>query len=355
MIAVILAGGQGSRLWPLSRRDKPKQFQALMSEKAMLVDAYDRLRLRMETDDIFVSVVPEFVSHVHALLPDIPFDHYLVEPARRDSGPAMAFAAQQLVNRGRGDEVFVFVPTDHAIDDTDRFLQALSVGEQLVQDTGKLLDISVMPEFASTSLGYTRIGKQQVKHQGIEVYTFLEHKEKPDKETAELYVASGEYLWHANYYMWKPSRLLEAYQRHAPDIYAVVSVWQDTEGDRQAFQMLRPISIDKAVTEFLAPDDVLIIKGDFGWSDVGAFNVLSERQSDRADERGNVLRGKALTVDSDRCYIYGQADKIIAAFGISDLVIIDTEDALLVCPKDRAPEMKLLIEEMKKAKLDDYL
>lgn len=355
MIAVILAGGQGTRLWPLSRRSKPKQFHALISSKTMLVEAYERLRLRLAAEDIYISVVPEFVEHVRALLPEIPLERYIIEPARRDSGPAMAFAAQQLVTLGRGDEPFVFVPTDHAIDDAEMFLRALSVGERLVNETEKLLDISVKPEFAATGLGYTRIGPKHSLIDEIEVYTFLAHKEKPDEATAQAYLDSGEYLWHANYYMWKPRLLLEAYRRHAQDIYDVISAWEGTEEDYLSFDALRAVSIDKAVTEKLLPEDVLIIKGDFGWSDVGSFNILADRQSEQGDEQGNIIRGKAVTVDAHDCYIHGGADKIIAAFGVSDLVIVDTPDALLICPKDRAPEIKSVIQALQDADHQEWL
>jgi mannose-1-phosphate guanylyltransferase len=355
MIAVILAGGQGTRLWPLSRKSKPKQFHALVSERAMLVDAYERLRQRIAAEDIYISVVPEFVEHVQALLPDVPTERYIIEPARRDSGPAMAFAAHQLVQLGRGDEAFVFVPTDHAIENADRFLQALFVGERLVNETGKLLDISVKPEFPATGLGYTRIGELHAAIDEIEVYTFLAHKEKPDKETAQTYLDSGEYLWHANYYMWTPRLLLEAYGRHAKDIHDVITAWQGTEDDVRAFDALRAVSIDKAVTEQLLPQDVLIIKGDFGWSDVGSFNILADRQAGQADAKGNIIRGKAVTVDVNNCYIHGGADKIIAAFGIDDLVIVDTPDALLICPKDRAPEIKSVIQALQDADHQELL
>ncbi|MBI4121705.1 MAG: mannose-1-phosphate guanylyltransferase [Parcubacteria group bacterium] len=354
MMAVILAGGQGSRLWPLSRRRKPKQFHALLSDKPLLVEAYERLLPFIAPQDVYVSAASQFSSFVSEMLPAIPIDRYFFDPVRLDSGLSMACAAQRLCLLGRGDEPVVFIPTDQAIDDPERFRQALAVGERLVKETGKLLDISVAPKYPLTTLGYTRVGELYDRIDGVDVYKFLEHKEKPDRATAQTYLDSGDYLWHANYYMWTPRKMLEAFAQHASHIHQTISSWSGRDDDR-SIDSLTPISIEKAVTEYLSPDDVLIIKGDFGWTDVGIFRMLAEQLASQADNQGNVICGKGLALDSANCFIHGHPAKLIAAFGVSDLVIVDTPDALLICPKDRSSEIKDLVAALEEAEHKDLL
>ncbi len=359
MNAIILAGGQGTRLWPMSRRDKPKQFFSILSSYPMIVEVYNRLAHQFSADQIYIATLEPFVPITKELLPELKDTHFFTEPSKRDSGPAMALAAWRLQKEGKGDEAFVFIPTDHYIADIDRFLHTIAIGGQLVNETGKMVDISVTPEFASTTLGYTQIGDQFKTIDGIEVFAFAGHTEKPDHAKAKEYVDSGKYLWHANYYMWTPKLLLEAYKKHAPEIYTLLEqmdVASSKEDKDALYDKMPSVSIDYAVTEKIDSEDVLIIKGDFGWSDIGAWDVLHDRlKQKQADENQNVLKGDIIALETSNSLIYSQQNKMIATIGLSDMVVVDTPDALLICPKGRSQEVKKLINKMKSNKLDNYL
>ena len=322
---VILAGGVGERLWPLGTPEKPKQFHAVVDDEPMVVRAVRRVE--KAGGDIFFSTSERYVPFLKELFPQVPDDHYVIEPARRDTGPAMAYAAARLMARAP-DEPMAFIPSDHVIHDEERFVRMLKIGEQLIRETGKMVDVGVPAKFPSTVLGYTHIGKKLEDRDGVEVYEFLGHAEKPDRATAEKYCASGEYLWHANYYMWTPRKILAAVERHAPDLLTGT----------------QKISFDYAITEHMDPKDVRILKGE-GWSDVGAWDVLYNELAKTPGE--NVTRGDVVALDCNGSLVFAQGGRKVGVIGLKDMIVVDTPDGLLVCPKDRAQEVKKLVQEMK--------
>lgn len=350
MIAVILAGGGGTRLWPVSRRNRPKQFARLLGEETLIRDAYRRLLRWLPAENVYFSVSPEFAPLLQAEFPEVPAERIFIEPEKRDTGPAMGYAAA-LLERTHPDEPLVFVPSDHDIKDEERFLTTLAVGERLVRETGKLVDIGIEPEFPNTALGYTKVGERYGTFDGVEAFVFAGHSEKPDLETAKRYLVEGSYLWHANYYMWTPRAFMAAFARYAPDMHATLRAIQ--QGDIARYAALPRISIDYAVAEKLPAGGMLVLKGEFGWSDVGAWDALHARLEGDGD--GNVARGQGILEDSRRSFVYGPADKLIAVVGLDDIVVVDDGDALLVCHRDRAQDVKGLVERLEKEGYDAHL
>ncbi len=352
MKIVILAGGSGSRLWPMSRSDVPKQFCKLTSDKTMLEETLDRFK-KYPAEKKFIATTAPLAKEITNILPNFPKENIIIEPDRRDTAPAMGFNAVKLGLKDM-DEPIAFIPSDHYIGRVDEFLNCLEQAEKVINETGKLLDIAIVPTEPNTALGYTKIGEKREERNEVKFYEFAGHKEKPDFKTAKKYVESGSYLWHANYYMWTPRKFLEAYKAYAPEIFHILEqIKKELQGENNSekiaklYSSMEKVSIDYAITEKINPQDVLIIKGEFGWKDIGTWDTLHENLLTQADERRNLVKGGRLNIDTSGSIIYGQEDKIIATIGVDDMVIVDTDDALLVCPKSRAQDVKKVIEELK--------
>ncbi len=353
MKIVILAGGSGSRLWPMSRSDIPKQFCRLTSEKTMLEETLDRFK-DYPANKKFIATTASLAEKVKEILPDFPLENIIIEPERRDTAPAMGFNALKL-SLLDPDEPMAFIPSDHYIARVDDFLKSIATAEEVIKQTGKLLDIAIFPTEPNTALGYTKIGQLLEEKNGVKFYEFLGHTEKPDFKTAQKYLKAGNYLWHANYYMWTPRKFLEAYKKYTPQMFTTLqAIKEELQGKnrpekiKELYGQMEKISIDYAITEKIDPKDMLIIKGEFGWKDIGAWDTLHENLLSQADERRNLTKGECLNLDTSGSLIYGRRGKIIATIGVDDLVIVDTDDALLVCPKARAQEVKEVIKELKK-------
>jgi len=356
MNIIILAGGSGTRLWPMSRSKKSKQFTAVIGEKTLLETTLNRFAGVYPKSKIFISTTPQCINNIKKILPDFPEKNIIVEPERRDTAAAMGYVAG-FMSLIEPDEPMVFIPSDHYIRNTAKFLEVLKVAEENIKKTGKLIDVGIVPETPSTALGYTNIGKRISNQAGIEIYEFLGHKEKPVYEKAKEYIKSGDYLWHGNFYMWTPKFFLQAFKKYAPEVYSplekVIKLLEqkgESKEIAQRYSEIPRVMIDYAVTEKMSPKDILIIKGEFGWSDIGDWNVLHKKATLEKDESGNVFKGDWINLDTTQSLIYSYSGKVVATIGVDDMIIVDTPDALLVCPKGRSQDVKKIVEEMKKSK-----
>lgn len=357
---VILAGGSGTRLWPMSRSSSPKQLTRLVTDVTMIEDTIARLKGIATEGNLYISTNAQFAPIIRDLVPSIPDDHYIIEPEKRDTGPAMAFVAAWL-NRTAPDEPMVFLPSDHFIRDPKLFRDTFVAAEAVIRETGKLLDIGITPTFANTHLGYTKVGQLVEHRNGIHFYEFAGHAEKPDYETARRFLDEGNYLWHANYYMWTPKKFVEAYQEYAPSIgdqLAPIAEALDAGDDAavaECYGKMEKISIDYAIAEKIDPGNVLIIRGDFGWADLGSWDMLYDELAERQDEQGNLVKANWHGAETTNSLVYGSPDKVIATLGLDGLVIVDTPDALLVTTKGRARDLKTIIELLKAHGADNVL
>ncbi len=329
----------------MSREARPKQFFDVVGANTLIADAYRRLLRLLPAEKIHVAVSEAMLPLVRAQLPGLNEQNLIVEPEPRDTGAAMGYAALALA-RVAPDEPMVFVPSDHYIANEELFLKTLSVAGRLVEETGKMLDIGITPTFPNTALGYTKIGPTFRTVDGIECFAFAGHTEKPSQTLAELYLKDRAYLWHANYYTWTPAKFLDAIHRHAPDLGAGLM-------SGAPYASLPKVAFDRAVTEHLAPEDMLVLRGDFGWSDIGSWDTLHERLA--PEERDNVVKGSAVLVETHDALVYVPEGKAAAVIGVENIVVVDTGDALLVCRKDKSQQVKDAVARLREAGLERFL
>ena len=352
---VIMAGGGGTRFWPLSRKSRPKQFLNLSGKDTMVMDTALRLSKVADKNDIFVVT-----SKAHrdmtisltdgTLLPD----HILGEPAARNTAACIGYAAMEIVKKYE-DGVMVIVPSDHFIKNEDEFARVLKLGVQTAEETDKLITIGIKPTFPCTGYGYIR--NEEV---GGQVYrNVIEFVEKPDLETAEDYLVSGEYAWNSGMFIWKASTILGYFEKLLPDIYDyLVKIGDVMETDKEAevidelYPQIPKISIDYGVME--RAKGVLMLEGDFGWNDVGSFDALEEVYG--SDDNDNVIMANAHAIDTKDCILYStDKGKLIATLGVEDLIIAQTDDVVLVADKLRAQDVKLFVDQMTASANEKFL
>lgn len=352
---VIMAGGGGTRFWPLSRADKPKQFLNLSGKNTMVVDTANRLSKVADKDDIFVvtnvKTADATIEQTKGILRP---DHILGEPAARNTAACIGYAAMEITKKYE-DGVMVIVPSDHFIKNEEQFALVLSKAIYTAEETDRLVTVGIKPTFPSTGYGYI---KYNADTDGIakDVEEFVE---KPDLETASEYVDSGEYAWNSGMFIWKASTILKYFERLLPDIYRCLIRIGDamgTEREQEVLEEVYPdipkISIDYGIME--RADNVMMLEGDFGWNDVGSFDAFDQIHDQ--DANGNVVMADSCIINSKDNVLYStQEGHLIATLGIEDLVIAHTKDVTLICAKDKAQDIKLFVERLKEEGKDSYL
>jgi len=346
MNIVIMAGGGGTRLWPLSRKSKPKQFIDLGTGKTLLEHTYDRARTLAEPANIFVATTEEYRDQVNRLLPDVPLENMFYEPFRRDTGPAFAAAAIQLKLRNRSDQPTIFMWSDHVFTVEDAFLADLKKIPQLVEENpDAVVIIGHTPVIPETGLGYIELGDKHQSHDNV--FKVSAFKEKPDHDTAEQYVAAGNYMWNMAYVSCQPDYLLKQLRQYQPELMKGVDTYEQAlQGKDQAranatYGKLPKISIDYALLEH-APN-ILAVTGNYGWSDVGNWAAVHDVFGVKGD---HMPHGHHVHVDSKNNYIYNATDKTVSLIGLEDTIAVITDDAVLVTKKEDAHKVKDVVAKL---------
>ena len=354
MKIVILAGGTGSRLWPVSRMSKPKQFHALFGEKTLLQQTYERACAITDKENIFVSTNKEFAHLVEEQLPDVAPDRIIREPAKRDSGPARGLESMIIEKKYPG-EIVLGLPSDHYVENLDNLVRVVYFGEAFLKTHPEhIVCVGIRPSFPSTALGYIQMGEEVAREKDIRLFRVAAFHEKPEAQTARTFYRDWRYLWNANYFMWRPAHILRLIERYAPETFEKLSTIQQSLGTPEfektlgtVFPTITPEAIDYMIME--KNDQMVVIPADIGWKDIGVWKVLGEIENTATSQN-------RLDVDTKNVVIVADQKKLIATIGLENIVIIDTPDALLVCDKDRSGEVKQLVEKMKEdTKLDRYL
>ncbi len=351
LVVVIMAGGAGTRFWPVSTEDKPKQFLSLFGEKSLLRLSFDRVAGLVPPDRVLVLTNYKFTGIVKEQLPELPDANVIAEPERKDTAAAVALAAA-IARHRFGNPVIATLTADHLIEPEEEFQKTLLSAARAALQSGALYTFGIRPAYAATGYGYLKRGESILHDQGIRHYRLQAFKEKPDHETAGEYVSSGEYYWNSGMFVWSANAIIREIESSLPEHAQELLSIADREGTEQwpellagAFARLHAVSIDFGVMEKAA--DVRCVESGFSWSDVGGWQSLSSHLSPDEDE--NCCRGQLLTLDSQGNLVFceDEAETVLLA-GVSELVIVRAGDKTLVARKDRVEEIKKMVEGMKK-------
>jgi len=355
----IICGGKGTRLWPLSRGAKPKQFQPLIHKRSTFELMISRLEKSFNPSDFFPVVSEEMVHWVVEQAPQIPRENIIIEPDQRDTLAAIGFTAAVLDKKFSNPTV-ISLWSDHLLKNEEEFCRSLKLASDLVAGEDKIIEIDVKPTCPATHLGYIEIGKKVTQKDGFTVFEFKRQVEKPDAPTAEKFLKSEKFLWHVGYSCWKTKTMLSHFARFQPEIFKVLKEVQELYGQVSkekllaSYQKIPKLSVDLGILEKLTGKDQLVIAAKLGWSDIGSWDVLKDELVDDKDE--NAIHGEPMLVDvCDSLVFETKEDKLIATIGVKGLIIVDTEDALLVCNKENSQRVKEVVEELKKTQKTSLL
>ncbi|NEW07076.1 mannose-1-phosphate guanylyltransferase [Paenibacillus sp. SYP-B3998] len=352
--AVIMAGGGGTRFWPLSRQNKPKQLLNISGNDIMINDTILRYKNVISIENTLIVTNKSQVSLLEEiLLEQVPKNNILKEPIAKNTAACILYAALHLQKK-YDNCLMVVLPSDHYITNVSNFRATLEKACLLAEETENLVTIGIKPSFPSTGYGYINFNKNILKNGAYEVNEFVE---KPNFEKAKQYLSTGDYLWNSGMFLWKTSKIIDCFQRYLPRIYNnMMQIYKDigTEKEEEAIANIYPtlqnISIDYGILE--RSDDVIVVPGDFGWNDVGSWDALGGIFS--PDDHGNIVRAKHIGLDTKNSIIFGK-DRLIATIGVDNLIIAETNDAILVCPKDKAQDVKNIVDILKQKGMINYV
>jgi mannose-1-phosphate guanylyltransferase len=341
-----MAGGVGTRFWPLSRESNPKQFLNILSDRSMLQMTVDRLTSRIKAKDIFIVTAASQVELTRKHLPELPEENIIIEPFGMNTAPCIALSAAYLARKYPKNECMIVLPADHLISAKEIFLTSLALGEESAEQD-YLVTFGIKPGFAATGYGYIEAG-EKLDEQKFLVKQF---KEKPDLKTAQHFLAAGNFLWNSGMFMWKIETILQAYQNYLPKVAYILNEinnkW-DSSGlaadFSEEYTKMPKLPVDIGIME--QAEKRLVIPVDYGWSDVGSWKALYEIS--QKDEQGNVLKCESENIDSKNNYV--NSARFVSLIGVENLVVVDSEDALLIADKDRSEDVKKIVEKLKERK-----
>ena len=349
--AVIMAGGGGTRLWPLSRQARPKQMLKLVDDRTVFQAAVQRLDGLFTPDRIYVVTVADQAEELQEQAPEIPAENYLLEPMPRGTASVVGFAAVAIQKRDPRATMAV-VTADHIIKNEDKFRQLLLAAYEAAQD-GYLVTLGISPTHPATGYGYIQQGEALGSYQNLKVYRALRFREKPSEERAREMLASGDHAWNSGMFVWRVDRILAEFALQMDDLNAklaeIFEAWdqpQSQEVLNRVWPQIRPQTIDFGIMENAA-DVVVIPAQELGWSDVGTWDALFDVLP--ADEYGNiVMGGMHVPIDTQNTLIYmNQEHRLIVTIGVENLVVVDTGDVVLVCEKDQAQKVRQVVDQLK--------
>ena len=357
MKAIIFAGGIGTRLWPLSRQNTPKQFENIIGDKSTLQLTIDRLTPDFKPQDIFISTGQRYTSIIQKQIPSIPKTNFITEPEMRDVAPAIGLAMTHLQHQGFGDEPVAILWSDHLLTQVDNFKSVLKYADQFIrQHPDKFLFIGQVPRFPSENLGWIEFGNQIEQTNNFSVHQFKSWHYRPPKHLAKQYFSDQKHVWNVGYFVVTPNLVLSYYQKLAPDFYQHLKAIQQAIGTnhysktlKHHYSQLDKVSFDNLILEKVEPDKAVVVKVELGWADIGTWESLWEVL--KKDQNNNLKMGEVVTTNTQNSLIYNyDPKKVIVGINLDNLVIVNTKDIILICPKDASAQIKAVVKKLQKDK-----
>ncbi len=355
--AVIMAGGSGTRFWPASRKLVPKQLLALSGDRTMIQSTVDRLGDLVPPERQLIVTNKILTDAVSAQLPDIPAANVVGEPCKRDTAPCVGLAAA-MVHRVDPEGTMVVMPSDHVISSPEKFQAAISAGQRLIdEDPTRIVTFGIRPTYPAESFGYIqRAGG--IDAEGVKAFQVEKFREKPDRETAEAYLAAGTFYWNSGIFLWRASTILDALEANVPEMRRQIAIIADAMGSdsfeatlEREFTAINGTSIDYAVME--SYPNVVMIEAPFPWDDVGSWQALSRLHEPDAD--GNTVVGSHVGIDTKGSIIHAQPGHTIVTIEVDDLIVVQTADATLVAPKSAEERVREAVKALEERKLNGLL
>jgi len=350
--ALIMAGGKGERLWPLSRRNRPKQF-ARFFEKTFFQLTVERIEPLVGIENVYVVTPEDYIPEICREVPHLPEENIIIEPVGKNTAPCIGLSALYL-SREDPEEVMVVLPADHLIEKEEEFRRAVGFAFELAQEE-KLVTLGIKPTHPHTGYGYIHFDGEYKAKDGLKAYKVLEFTEKPDLETAQRFLAEGTYLWNSGMFAWKNRVILEEIKQYMPDLWAglqeiahYLGTDEEERVKKEVFSGLESVSIDYGVME--KTQRAVVIPVDIGWSDVGSWVALAELLE--KDEKGNLTFSKHLPIDSENCAVFSK--KPVVTLGVNNLVIVEDEDVIFVMPRERHQEVRKVLEKLGESNDQDF-
>ena len=352
----IMAGGIGSRFWPMSRTAYPKQFlDILNSGKTLIQQTYERYKKLVPEENIYIITSSEYIPIVKKQLPQIAEENILGEPSRKNTAPCVAYISFKLLKKDPNANLVV-APADHLVTETTEFIKTSKKALDFVNHINAFVTLGIKPTHPNTGYGYIQHDTTAAAPDIYKVKTFTE---KPSEELAKTFIASGDFLWNAGIFIWKVKNIITAFEKYLPEMYEVFAAEKEkfnTKDEKEAIEQIYPqctnISIDFGIME--KADNVYSIPASFGWSDLGTWNSAWDNME--RDYLGNAVAGKnVMIMDATKCMVHAEDGKLMVLQGLDDFIVVDTKDALLICKKEKEQEIKDFVAEVKRNKGDKYL
>lgn len=350
---VIMAGGSGERFWPLSRKNKPKQLLELTSSgKVMIAEAIERVAPMIDYKNIYIITGEHLKKPIEDALPQLPKENIIAEPAKRNTAPCLALAAGILSHKNPGKEQSVAVLTsDQIIEPEENFRNTIEQALDYVEKHNVISTIGITPDRAETGYGYIELGAL-LNDDEISIFDVISFKEKPTQVTADRYLKSGKYLWNSGMFFYRLDTFIEEMKANAPEIGLPIDQLNESNADmKKIFESMPSISIDYALME--KTNKAVVTEANFQWDDLGAFDALD--RVNNQDRDGNIIRGEVIAINCKNSIIINESSKLTTSYGLTDFVLIQTDDSVMTCNKSDAQHVKKIVDEMKKLGLERYL